>query len=301
MKKSKILIQIFPMLKEIDYLERTLLFLKQNSLFIDKEKYHIILDVTLPISDYLTDWEKSILKKDYFINRLKNMEKYYGNWCECHFNADKNVKGLLDCFLNNLKKYPDVDDIILLETDVVFNPYTLSLYLESSTQVKQNSTNYVISAEYVKMWDASWDIMVNSKFLNEPFNFRGNDENHDPIVNTYFITNNETYLKPLIYNNTKFFKFGGGWFTLYSKAFIDEIDFPKTLEGYGGFDNYVMYFCNNKPNLVTQYKIENLIITDKHNHTEHYDDYIYSINRKQDLYQKNNDIIMNHFKNKFGF
>ena len=34
MSKTKTLIQIFPMLKEIDYLERTLLLLKQNSLFI---------------------------------------------------------------------------------------------------------------------------------------------------------------------------------------------------------------------------------------------------------------------------
>lgn len=297
MKKHKVLIQIFPMLKEIDYLERTLLFLKQNSLFIDKEKYHVILDITLPISDYLTDWEKSILKKDYFINRLKNMEKYYGNWCECHFNADENVKGLLDCFLNNLKKYPDIDDIILLEPDVIFNPYTLNLYLESSTQAKTHSLNYIITAEYVKMWDTSWDIVVNSKFLNEPFNYRNT---LDPIIDTYFV-DGEVNLKPLIYNNTKYFKFGGGWFTMYSKSFIDEIDFPKTLEGYGGLDNYIMNFCFNKPDLVTQYKIENLIITDYHNHTEHYDNYVYSINRKQDLYQKNNDIMINHFKNKFGF
>jgi len=297
MSKTKVLIQIFPMLKEIDYLERTLLFLKQNSLFIDKEKYHIILDVTLPTSDYLTDWEKSILKKDYFINRLKNIEKYYGNWCECHFNADENVKGLLDCFLNNLKKYPDIDDIILLEPDMIFNPYTLNLYLESSIQAKTQSPNYIITAEYVKMWDTSWDIVVNSKFLNEPFNYRNT---LDPIVDTYFITNNETYLKPLIFNNNKYFKFGGGWFTMYSKSFIDEIDFPNTLEGYGALDNFIMYFCQNKPNSVTQYKIENLIITDYHNHVDSYDNYVYSLNKKQDLYQKNNDIMMNHFKNKFN-
>ncbi len=108
-------------------------------------------------------------------------------------------------------------------------------------------------------------------------------------------------LKSLIFNNQKYFKFGGGWFTLYSKPLIDTIDFPKELKGYGGFDNYVMDFCYNRPDLVTQYKIENLVITDKHNYTEYYDDYICSINRKQDLYETNNNIIRNHFKNKFGF
>jgi hypothetical protein len=149
------------------------------------------------------------------------------------------------------------------------------------------------------MWDTSWDVIVNSSYINEPFNFRNTN---DAIVDTYHLKNNgEIGLKPLIFNNQKYFKFGGGWFTLYSKSLIDTIDFPKELEGYGGFDNYVMNFCYNKPNLVTQYKIENLVITDKHNHTEHYNNYIFSIDKKHDLYEKNNHIIFNHFKNKFGF
>jgi hypothetical protein len=300
MKKSKVLIQMFPMLKEIDYLERTLLLLKQSSLFIDKEKYHLILDITLPASDYLVDWEKSILKKDYFINRLKNFEKYYLGWCdEYSLTTDDNVKGLLDWFSNTINKYSDLDATIIIEPDVVFGPYTLGLYLESNLQAKSISPNYIIAAEYVKMWDTSWDIMVNSTYLNEPFNFRNTN---DAIIDTYHLKNNgEVSIKPLIYNNQKYFKFGGGWFTLYSKPLIDNIDFPIELEGYGGFDNYVMEFCYNKPDLVTQYKIENLVITDKHNHTEYYDNYICSLNKKQDLYEKNNKIMFNHFKNKFGF
>jgi hypothetical protein len=300
MEKSKVLIQIFPMLKEIDYLERTLLLLKQSSLFIDREKYHLILDVTLPTSDYLVDWEKSILKKDYFINRLKNFENYYLGWCdEYSLTTDDNVKGLLDWFSNTINKYSDLDATIIIEPDVVFGPYTLGLYLESSLQAKNISPNYIITAEYVKMWDTSWDIIVNSTYLNEPFNFRNTN---DAIVDTYHLKNDgEVSIKPLIYNNQKYFKFGGGWFTLYSKPFLDTIDFPKELEGYGGFDNYVMSFCYNKPDLVTQYKIENLVITDKHNHTEYHDNYICSLDRKQDLYEKNNEIMFKHFKSKFGF
>ena len=300
MKKSKVLIQMFPMLKEIDYLERTLLLLKQSSLFIDREKYHLILDVTLPTSDYLVDWKKSVLKKDYFVNRLKNFEKYYLGWCdEYSLTTDDNVKGLLDWFSNTINKYSDLDATIIIEPDVVFGPYTLGLYLESNLQAKSISPNYIITAEYIKMWDTSWDIVVNSTYLNEPFNFRNTN---DAIIDTYHLKNNgEINLKPLIFNNQKYFKFGGGWFTLYSKPLLDTIDFPKELEGYGGFDNYVMNFCYNRPDLVTQYKIENLVITDKHNHTEHYDDYVYSLNQKQDLYEKNNEIIFKYFKSKFGF
>lgn len=300
MSKTKTLIQVFSLVKEIDYLERTLLFLKQNSFFINKEKHHIILDVNFLISDYLTDWDKSILKKDYFIDRLKHLEKYYTNWCdECYFDTDENIKGALGYFINkSLTKYPDVDNIILLEPDVIFNPYTLGLFLESSIQAKNQSSNYIITGEYVKMWDNSWDIVVNSKFINEPFTYR----NHiDPIADTYFINNNEINLIPLVINNRKYFKFGGGWFTMYSKSLFDLMDFPKTLDGYGPLDNYVMYFCSYQPHLVTQYKIENLIITDYHNDITYYDNYITTHDKKQDLYNKNNDIVYSHFKNKFGF
>ncbi len=300
MSKLKILIQVFSLVKEIDYLERTLLFLKINSFFVNREKYHLILDIVIPTSDYLVNWEKSILKKDYFIGRLKNFEKYYLGWCdEYSLKTDDNVEGLLDWFPNTINKYSNLDAVIIIEPDVVFGPYTLGLYLESSLQAKNISSNYIITAEYAKMWDNSWDVIVNSTYLNEPFNFR---DTNDAILDTYHLKNEgEINLKPLIYNNQKYFKFGGGWFTLYSKPLLDTIDFPKELKGYGGFDNYVMSFCYNRPDLVTQYKIENLVITDKHNHTEHYDDYICSLNRKQDLYEKNNKIMFEHFKNKFGF
>lgn len=300
MKKLKVLIQIFPLLKEIDYLERTLLLLKQNSLFIDKEKYHIILDVTLPTSDYLVDWEKSILKKDYFINRLKNFEKYYLGWCdEYSLSINDNVYGGLDWILNTTNKYEDLDAVIIIEPDVVFGPYTLGLYLESAIKAKAYSPNYIITAEYIKMWDSSWDIVVNSDYLNEPFDFRNTN---DAIVDTYHLkADGEINLKPLVFGTQKYFKFGGGWFTLYSKALLNTIGFPKELKGYGAFDNYVMNFCYHMPHLVTQYKIENLVITDKHNHTEYYDNYICCLNRKQDLYEKNNSIVAEHFKNKFGF
>ncbi len=187
MNKPKILIQIFPLLKEIDFLERTLLLLKQNSLFIDKEKYHLILDVTLPTSDYLVDWDKSILKKDYFINRLKNFEKYYLGWCdEYSLKIDDNVCGILDWFLNTTSRYSDLDSIIIIEPDVVFGPYTLNLYLESDLQIRNVSSNYIITGEYVKMWDTSWDGIVNSTYLDKPFNFRNTN---DAITDTYHLKN----------------------------------------------------------------------------------------------------------------
>jgi hypothetical protein len=96
MTKHKILIQIFPLVADIDILERVLIQLKQNSLYIDKNKFHIILDVTLPLTDYLVDWDKSLIKKDYFIDKFNHL-KIYGNWAdECYFNIDYDLLGCVD-------------------------------------------------------------------------------------------------------------------------------------------------------------------------------------------------------------
>ena len=112
MKKNKVLIQIFPMVTDIDYLERTLLLLKQNSAYVDKSKFHIILDVTYPLSDYFVDWEDSILKKDFFLDKFENLKKY-GDWAdESYFNIDEEVKGCVDYCVNNINKY-DVESIHL--------------------------------------------------------------------------------------------------------------------------------------------------------------------------------------------
>ena len=95
MKRHKVVIQIFPMVTDIDFLERTLLLLKQASINVDKEKFHVIVDINLPISDYLTDWDNSIIKQDYFIKKFKNLEKYM-DWCdEYDFSLDYEVKGIL--------------------------------------------------------------------------------------------------------------------------------------------------------------------------------------------------------------
>ena len=54
MKKSKILIQLFPMVDDIDQLEKILFMLRQNSSYIDKSRFYIILDVKYPLSEYLS-------------------------------------------------------------------------------------------------------------------------------------------------------------------------------------------------------------------------------------------------------
>ena len=279
--------------KDIDYLERTLLLLKQNSLLLNKEDNYIILDVTIPLSDYLTDWSKSSLKKEYFIERLEHFKEFYGSIAdECYFNSDTTTSGVLDYLIGNLDKYTDIDNSIIIETDILFGPYTLRLLLDSSKIVREYGEEYIITPEYVKMWDNSWDVMVNDKFLNCSHNYR---DVNDSILDTYH--SEEPSVVPLIIENCKLFKFSGGWFTLYSKKLLESINFPRTLRGYGGFDNYVVDYCNRNFQKVTQYKIKNLIVTDKTNDTKYLSSAVVSIDRRLDMQDINNSIMTEHFRN----
>lgn len=297
MNKHKVLIQIFPLIKDIDYLERTLFLLKQNSIYIDRSKFHIILDVTLPTSDYLVDWGKSILKKDYFIDKLKHFENYGDCWDECYFNTDDQVFGLLDHFNNILNKYQDVDDVIIIETDIIFNNSTLGYLLESSLYTKQNQTEYIITPEHTKLWDSSWDIIINPNFLDKPYNYR---DIGDSLIDTLLFTG-DIRLENLEYKGQKFFKFGGGWFTLYSKKLLDNIKLPSILKGYGALDNFITTYCYNTPTTI-QFQIRNLIVVEDCKYTKPslYNNYITMIDRRNDTYQDNMDVMNNHFQTLFS-
>ena len=300
MKKHKIVIQIFPMVDDIDHLERTLIFLRQNALYIDRSKFYIILDVTYPLSDYFVSWDDSILKQDYFLSKFEILKKY-GDWCdESYFNIDKNTTGIIEHCINNIYKYQDeVDGFIWLETDIIFNPYTLNVLIEASLEINKSTPNYLITPEHVKMWDGSWDIVTNDYFKNKP-----NDPFYvlvnDPIDDS-FINYGDFEIEPLIQNNQKIFKFGGGWFTLFSKSLLKSIEFPRDIKGYGAIDTFIMAYCNYLPDAM-QYKIKNLVICEdrKYLGKSVYSPYIKNIDRKHEYKDESWNKMMSHLQLKLS-
>ena len=68
------IISIFVMPQELEDLALTLDRLKRNSAFIDKTvKYKV--DITMCLSDELTDWENSKLPKEYIKEKIKELYK----------------------------------------------------------------------------------------------------------------------------------------------------------------------------------------------------------------------------------
>ena len=73
MPKLQIILHCLP--REIDEVERICNHLQRSSHFLeDRDK--VILDFTLNVSDTLTDWGKSKLPKEFFIEKWKMMENY---------------------------------------------------------------------------------------------------------------------------------------------------------------------------------------------------------------------------------
>jgi hypothetical protein len=293
MNKHKVLIQLFPMVDDIDQLEKMLFLLRQNSNYVDKSKFYFILDVTYPLSDYFIDWDNSILKKDYFLNKFETLKKY-GDWCdESYFNIDENVKGCIDMCINNIYKY-QVNDVIMLDNDIIFNPHTLNIMLEASLTVKNSTNHYIITPEYVKLWDNSWEELTNENFKNKPNN---------PF---YVLTNDPIDDSMNIYGDisleqTSGFKFGGGWMTLFSKDLLDYIEFPKDIYGYGPIDTFIMEFSNYIPN-AKQFKIKNLVIAEdrKYLGKSIYSSYIKKINRREEYFQESWNKMLHHMHNKLN-
>ena len=76
-----------------------------------------------------------------------------------------------------LLDHEDADFYIWLDTDIIFDEKTL-LYMENAMQSVQKFTPYTfITPEIVKIWDDSWDCLVNEEFLDKP---AGYQQTNDP-------------------------------------------------------------------------------------------------------------------------
>jgi hypothetical protein len=275
--KKRILIQIFPLVRDIDLLQRSLLLLKQNSQHIDRDKFHIIIDVTLPLTTYLVDWDKSVLDREFFINKFLQLQPY-ADWAdETYFNVDYELLGCVDYCINNIYKY-EFDSAIWLEVDVLFNQVTLTSMLEASCLISETHDNYILTPEYVKLQDSSWDIVTNQRYLDRPANYHLTS---DSVLDSH--TNyGDLVIQPVMQDNQKAFKFGGGWFTLFSKNLLDSIEFPKNIKGYAPIDTFIMLMCYHIPNAI-QYKLKNLVVCEDKKYVDNfYKDYVVSNDRKHD-------------------
>lgn len=276
-------ITIFALPQELEDLALTLYNLKRNSIYLDSKNEYFV-DVTMCLSDELTNWSTSKLPKDYIEQRTVELCNKFLDWCGYNLNIEKtdHILGCVSQRRYSLNTHLDADFFIWLDCDFIFKDITLQYITYAYERLKSDGMDdFIITPQFVKQWDNTWDVLVNDKFLNHPLDY-------ELIADVYKDTLpqlNDINIKPI---NT--IKFAGGWFTLISSKLLKHITIPDSLGHYGLEDTFVtecskmliQYGYN-----IHQFVLENLIIGESYTHrpNETIKQFISSKNRKSEFTQ----------------
>ena len=277
----KYCISIFCLPHEIDDLELTLNQMKKAFRYVDEQNF--ILDITLALTGELTLWEQSKIPIDYFTHKYEKLRKSCDWITNKYFRVEQHseVLGCVSKRRKVWKEHQNVDYHIWLDTDIIFDERTLA-YIDSSIQsLNKDYPHAVVSPEIVKVWDNTWDCLVNEQFLNEPLDYQ---KTNDPYLDCGIkgdigieTINNTTPNQPRM-------KFAGGWFTCISKKLLDRITVPDSLGHYGLEDTFIMW-GSDKLKLGQQFKIKNLVVCEnyKYRDNKYLTNFIAGIDRREEF------------------
>ena len=267
---TQIVVHLLP--HEIDWFEWQTKQFKLGSSHVDS---NIIIDVTLNLN--LVDWGKSQMLKQYYIDKFNYIETLW-DWAETKFDVNENGTCLgCDDKRRTSIRTTEADNILYLDSDLIFKPETLS-YIVSAASVVEDEY-YIISPQTVRMWDSSWDVITNEEYLTTPANMETYYANDPFEIIAKDITNIE--LKKI-----NEFKFGGGWFNLLSTKLLKLTDIPDSFGPYGIDDLYVMICCNimkQKGITVNQYIVDGLVVIENFKYRKNYHkDFLYLIDNQKE-------------------
>ena len=244
---KKIVLHCLP--NELDQVAWIIDQLKRSSRFIDPSNF--ILDFTLNVSSKDINWDKSILTKDYCIEKF-NLLFDKSPFINEHKISEEHT-GCNTVRRNAIRNDDNITHLIFLDPDLIFPEYLL-YYLEDASLTIKNKY-YVVTPQIYQLWDSSWDIISHDDYKNTP-----RTEKlwlQDPYkMFDHDISN--VSLKELPH-----FKFDGGWMTMYSKNLLQLIDIPDSLGHYGLDDTFISTSSNilmEKGYDIKQYILQNLIV-----------------------------------------
>jgi len=288
--KTQIVIHVLP--REIDQCYRLIHDLKRSFYFVDKED-KIILDLTLNLSDHYTNWEKSKLPKEFFIEKFKYIEKI--STFENQFKISHEITGINSVRRNALRENSDVTHYLWVDVDMFINQTCLYMALEAAKSITDDYS--IISAELIQGWDPSWDVISNPKTKNTPRVYHEDGVTSDRSKSLWGTTDPyDMYMENNIDKEPSLrkidtIKFGGGLFNLYSSNLLKLIDIPDSFTHYGLDDTFIMVGSQIMKKLgynINQYVLEDINILEDHWYRENvYDKFLYINDPK---------IIKNNFK-----
>ena len=288
-------ITIFAMPQELEDLALTLNMLKRNSVFRERDIDYKV-EVTMCLSDELTNWEESFLPKDYIWQRTAELCKKYLGWCEyeLRIETESEILGCVSQRRMSLKNNPDADFFIWLDCDFTFKDTTLFYVSSAFKMLKEGGIdNFVVTPQFVKQWDNTWDVIVNERFWNQPLNYHEGADVYEDTLPEY----GEAGVKEI-----QSIKFAGGWFTCLSGDLLRKTGIPESFGHYGLEDTYVtecMNIMKSQNDYISQFIIENLIIAESYTQrpNETIKSFIKSKNRKEEFTKIATDNFRTELKN----
>ena len=283
----KVVISIFCLPYEIDELENTLNQLKKASYYLDN-KVEYVLDVTMTTSNKMVNWDKSSLPLKYFIDKFSKLSSHT-DWCQKQFQTSDTILGCVSQRRESLKNHEDADYFIWLDCDVVFDERTLSYMQMAMETTNKEHIHSIITPELVRIWDNSWDILVNEKFLQEPHDY---NQTNDPYKDSGI--KGDISIEAVLNTNSpqSRFKFAGGWFTCISGALLRRLGIPEEFGHYGFEDTFIMVgsekLVREQNESITQFKIKNLVVCEnyKYRDNHHYLNGLSAFDRREEFKSK---------------
>jgi hypothetical protein len=280
---TKGLISIFAMPQEIDDLHITLYNLKRNVAMLPHD---IVMDIDLTfcMSAELTDWSKTQLPQSYFIEKFNALRPLM-DWSLNPKIRVEFADGILGCVShrrNSLRHLDEYDYTVWLDTDVFFKDTTL-LYMDAGFKAIRDTGNdyFVLTPQFVKQWDTSWDSIVHPAYLNYTLDY----ELEADIFNDTLIEHGEISVKPI-----DTFKFAGGWFTMFSNQLLKVIGVPESFGHYGMEDTFIVEASKMLMNInhkikPTQYVLYNHLVGETYVHrcNQHMKEFVKSTGKKEEF------------------
>ena len=151
--------------QEIDNLHLTLYNLRRNAEYLpDNVQY--AFDITLCLSDELTNWSQSQLPKEYFTDKFSSIIKLC-EWTQGNnfrIEMGNEILGCVSQRRHTLKYSDDYDFTMWLDNDLFFGDKFLG-YVGHAVNAL-NKEYYVITPQVTRQWDTSWDVVVNGQLLS---------------------------------------------------------------------------------------------------------------------------------------
>ena len=278
----KIVISIFCLPYEIDELENTINQLKKASYYLTNKEVEWYLDVTMCTSSDMVNWGKSSLPKRLFEEKLMKISTST-DWCVKYFRTSDTIKGCVSQRRESIKSHKDAHYFIWLDTDIIFDERTLS-YIENSIIGVKDIPYSIITPELVRIWDNTWDCLVNENFINEKVGYQ-------KIADPYQCSGLKGDISLERVENIKSpqsrFKFAGGWFTCISASLLNKVGVPESFGHYGYEDSFIMVasekLMREGKEDIQQFKLKNVVVCEnyKYRNNNHYLNNISAYDRRE--------------------